>query len=99
MTTTTGSDAFRQYQQVLQQTQEAALAAVDSWTKVVQDSVGQLPTAPTAQVDPTQVVDQVFDFAEKMLDMQRDFTKRLLESSASIAQTATARGEAQTPSV
>ena len=94
---TTGQDQFRQYQQVLQQTQEAALAAVDSWTKVVQDSVAQMPAAP-AQVDPTQVVDQVFDFAEKMLDMQRDFTKRLLESSASLAQTATQRGDTSTPS-
>ncbi len=96
---TTGQDQFRQYQQILQQTQEAALAAVDSWTKVVQDSVGQLSTAPT-QIDPTQVVDQVFDFAEKMLDMQRDFTKRLLESSSSIAQTAARRSEqaSDTPS-
>lgn len=85
-------DPFRQYQQVLQQTQEAALAAVDSWTKVVQDSVGGVTTAP-GQVDPAQVVDQVFDFAEKMLEMQRDFTKRVLESSASIAETATGRGD------
>lgn len=97
---TAPQEQFRQYQQVLQQTQEAALAAVDSWTKVVQDSVGQLPATP-GQVDPTQVVDQVFDFAEKMLDMQRDFTKRLLENSSSIAQTATSRGDSgsQTPTV
>lgn len=95
---TNTQEQFRQYQQVLQQTQDAALAAVDSWTKVVQDSVARVPATP-GQVDPTQVVDQVFDFAEKMLDMQRDFTKRVLENSVSVAQTASARTDAATHEV
>ncbi len=74
-----------QYRELVQQSQQAIQSAVDTWTKTVQDTVTALPSNPT-QVDPGQVVDQVFDFAERMLEMQRDFTKNLLQNSASIAQ-------------
>jgi hypothetical protein len=74
-----------QYRDLVQQSQQAIQSAVDTWTKTVQDTVTALPSNPT-QVDPSQVVDQVFDFAERMLEMQRDFTKNLLQSSATIAQ-------------
>ena len=33
------------------------------------------PEAATPEVDPQQVIDQVFDFAEKMLAVQREFAK------------------------
>lgn len=33
------------------------------------------PGLTTAAVDPKQVIDQVFDFAEKMLEVQREFAK------------------------
>jgi hypothetical protein len=74
-----------QYRDLVQQSQQAIQSAVDTWTKTVQDTVTALPSNPT-QVDPSQVVDQVFDFAERMLEMQRDFTKNLLQNSAAIAQ-------------
>src|SRR5919112_1204235 len=74
-----------QYRDLVQQSQQAIQNAVDTWTKTVQDTVTSLPSNPT-QVDPGQVVDQVFDFAERMLEMQRDFTKNLLQNSAAIAQ-------------
>lgn len=35
------------------------------------------PEAATPEVDPQQVIDQVFDFAEKMLAVQREFAKSL----------------------
>jgi hypothetical protein len=74
-----------QYRDLVQQSQQAIQSAVDTWTKTVQDTVTSMPANPT-QVDPGQVVDQVFDFAERMLEMQRDFTKNLLQSSAAVAQ-------------
>jgi hypothetical protein len=77
-----------QYRDLVQQSQQAIQSAVDTWTKTVQDTVTALPSNPT-QVDPSQVVDQVFDFAERMLEMQRDFTKNLLQNSAAIAQSVT----------
>jgi hypothetical protein len=74
-----------QYKQAVQQTQDAFQSAIDSWTKTVQQGFGSVPTAPT-QVDPKQVVDQVFDFAEKLLEMQRDLTKNLLQSSQTLGE-------------
>lgn len=83
-----------QYKQSVQQTQDAFQNAVDSWTKTVQQGFGSVPSAPT-QVDPRQVVDQVFDFAEKMLEMQRDLTKNLLQSSQTLGESWTqAAGQA-----
>ncbi len=77
-----------QYRDLVQQSQQAMQSAVETWTRTVQDTVTSLPTNPT-QVDPGQVVDQVFDFAERMLEMQRDFTKNLLQSSAALSQSVT----------
>jgi hypothetical protein len=36
-------------------------------------------------VDPQQVVNQVFDFAERMLAMQRDFTNSVLANSLALS--------------
>jgi hypothetical protein len=40
------------------------------------------------QVEPQQVIDQVFDFAEKMLSLQREFAKSLAARAASAAEAA-----------
>ena len=55
--------------------------AVDTWTRAVQDAFGKLSTGST-QADPSQVIDQVFDFATKLLAVQRDFAKNLVKSSS-----------------
>jgi hypothetical protein len=89
------SSVQEQYTQVVQQSQEAVLAAVDSWTRTVQDAAGRLPIPQTA-ADPTKVIDQVFDFAEKMLEMQRDFAKNLVKTSASTVEAAAKRATAET---
>ena len=74
-----------QYTEIVKQSQEAVLIAVDTWTKTVQDAYGQLPTAGLP-VDPNQVIDQVFDFAGKLLVVQRDFAKNLVQTSTSVAE-------------
>ncbi len=78
-----------QYRELVQQSQEAFQNAVDTWTKTVQDTMSSagVPTTPS-QVDPQQVVDQVFEFAERMLAMQRDFTRNLIQSSLAVQQSA-----------
>ena len=73
------------YTEAVKQTQEAALAAVDTWTRTVQDAFGQVPAAVPA--NPTQVIDQVFDFAGKLLAAQREFAKNLVQTSTSVAET------------
>jgi len=75
-----------QYTEIVKQSQEAVLTAVEAWTKTVQDAFGQLPTA-SVPVDPNQVIDQVFDFAGKLLAAQRDFAKNLVHTSTSVAET------------
>ncbi len=79
------SNPQEQYTQLAQQSQEAFQNAVQTWTKTVQDTMAGAPATP-AQVDPQQVVDQVFDFAERMLAMQRDFTRNLIQTSTSLTQ-------------
>jgi acetyl-CoA carboxylase carboxyltransferase component len=85
------SNPQEQYLQTMQQGQEVILSAVNAWTKTVQDTFSAVPGASSEQVDPSQVVDQVFDFAEKMLEMQRDFAKSLIGRSAALAEDAANR--------
>ncbi len=59
----------------------AAVGAVKSWTKSAQSAFGALSGAG-GSFDPDQVIDQVFDFAEKMLQVQREFTKTLVTTAA-----------------
>jgi hypothetical protein len=75
-----------QYTEIIKQGQEAVLTAVDSWTKTVQDAYGQLP-AVALPVDPNHAIDQVFDFAAKLLATQRDLAKNLVHTSTSVAET------------
>jgi hypothetical protein len=46
------------------------------------------PEAATPEVDPQQVIDQVFDFAEKMLAVQREFAKSQAATAASATEAA-----------
>lgn len=81
------SQSQDQYRELVQQSQEAFQNAVDTWTKTVQDTMSSAGVASSpVQVDPQQVVDQVFEFAEQMLAMQRDFTRNLIESSVALQQ-------------
>jgi hypothetical protein len=75
-----------QYTDFVKQSQDAVLTAVDAWTKTVQDTLGQLPAVP-ANVDPEQVIDQVYDFGAKLLAAQRDLAKNLVHASATVAET------------
>jgi hypothetical protein len=75
-----------QYSALVQQGQEAVRKAVDSWTRTVRDAAAQVP-AGIQGYDPDKIIDQVFDFAEKLLEMQREFAKNVLKSSVSAAET------------
>lgn len=81
-----------QYREYIEQNQQAFHSAVDTWTKTVEQTVGSIQTDPT-QVDPQQVLDQVYDFADKMLQMQRDFTKNLLSNTLALSNKVTGQTE------
>jgi len=70
-----------QYTESLKKSQEAVLEAMQAWTKNAQSAF----SAPAANLagpkSADQVIDQVFDFAEQMLAVQRQFAKNLASLS------------------
>jgi len=81
-----------QYTEALRTSQDAVVQAMESWTKSARDAFGQMPS-PASSLEPNQVIDQVFDFAERMLEGQREFSKSLAASAASAG--AAAREQAE----
>ena len=75
-----------EYTEIIKQSQQAMLSAVEAWAKNVQDAFGKLPAVPQP-VDPEQVIDQVFDFAQKLLAAQREVAKNLVHTSTQAAET------------
>jgi acetyl-CoA carboxylase carboxyltransferase component len=76
-----------QYTDALRTSQEAVAGALDSWTKAAQQAFGVIPNTPFSPVDPGQIIDQVFDFAERLLETQRQFAKSLAEASVQASDT------------
>ena len=74
-----------QYTDTVRQTQEAWSGAVETWTNGVQKAFGA-PVAPFRTTDPTATIDQLFDFAEKALQVQREFVKNLVSATVSVGQ-------------
>ena len=66
------SSPQEQFAAAVRSTQAQAVDAVETWTKITQDAFGKFGDAPKSAPNPDQVIDQVFDFAEKMLEGQRD---------------------------
>ena len=73
-----------QYSDAFKQTQDTMLSAFDAWTHAFQQGISQLPGS--VPVDPSQVIDQVFDFASTLLNVQREFAKQLVASSTARAE-------------
>jgi len=75
------------YLQTVRQSQEAVRNAVESWTRAMQQTFGQATsTTEAGSVDANEVVDQVFDFAGKVLEAQRQFAKGLMAASTSVVE-------------
>lgn len=74
---------------------DAMSAAADSWAKAAQQFFNTTPQAsfPVASVDPSEVIDQVFDFAEQFLAAQRQFAKSLATASGTVADTMRSQAE------
>jgi len=71
-----------QYIETFRQTQETWADVVKNFTNDVQRTFGQ-PTKFFGYVDPNETIDQVFDFWEKSLEVQRDIAKQLVGASIS----------------
>jgi hypothetical protein len=73
-----------QYIESLRNGQQAVVQAMEAWSKAAQKAFGA--SNASASSTPDMIIDQVFDFAEQMLAMQRRFAKAVA-SSASAATT------------
>jgi DNA polymerase III gamma/tau subunit len=81
------------YTQTLRSAQDAVVEAFRTWTDTAKGAWATAPGAATSGVDPQQVVEQVFDFAEKMLAVQREFAKSLAVTAASATEAARQQSE------
>jgi hypothetical protein len=79
------SSPQEQFAESLRTGQEAVMQAVQSWTKSAESAFESSPEVP-GQFDPNEVIDQVFNFAEQMLQAQREYAKTLAATAASIAE-------------
>jgi len=70
------------YAEAMRTSQAAVVEAFESWTKSAQSAISTVPGVSVPQVEPQQVIDQVFDFAEKLLEVQREFAKSLASTAA-----------------
>jgi hypothetical protein len=61
----------------LRQTQDAWISAAESWTQNLQRFAPQTLVAPFGVGDATAVIDQFFDFTERLLDVNREYAKNL----------------------
>lgn len=82
-------DAMKQYADLAEQGRQAVVEAVEEWTRSVQGAVSSVPKS-AGEFDLAASVDRMYDFTEKVLEMQRDFTKKLISTSAEAAEKAKA---------
>ena len=72
--------AEKQFLDAIRDSQRAIVEAVGAWAKSVESVSAVNPPVPELPDPPTaaQVVDNAFDFAEKLLAVQREFARNLL---------------------
>lgn len=87
------SSIQEQYAETIRTSQQAVVGAVEAVESL--QSAFSSPGLTTAAVDPKQVIDQVFDFAEKMLEVQREFAKNLASTAAAAGEATRQQAEAR----
>jgi hypothetical protein len=70
----------------VRESQEVALGAIRTWVDTVQSFTPAIPSIPMPLIDrlpkPHQVVENGYDFVEKLLASQRKFTVEALKAAA-----------------
>ncbi len=85
-----------QFLETVRQSQKAVVDAVGAWAKTVEGT--SVPTASKADGLPNagEVVENAFDFAEKLLGAQREFTRSLIQAASPAVRKVEKFAEAQT---
>jgi hypothetical protein len=71
------AESLKKSQEALQQSQKAVVDAMQAWTKSASSAYKTPASSLPGQPNASQVIDQVFDFAEQMLKVQRQFAKNV----------------------
>lgn len=79
-----------QYAAFARSSQEATLAVVDAWSRSFRDIAVKLP-AVTAQASTHEAIDQVFDLAVTLINVQRDLIKQLATATSAAVEDAVGR--------
>jgi hypothetical protein len=72
-----------QFLAAFKQSQKVVVDAVGAWAKVAEAAVPAVPV-PSALPKPKDVVENTFDYAEKLLKAQRDFAKEIFTAAAPV---------------
>ena len=68
------------------QSQQAVVDAVAAWASAVKDFYARPCPVPTSDdlPKPGEVIDNAFDFAQKLLDAQRDFAHNVISAASPV---------------
>ena len=88
-----------QFVDIANRGQEAVTTAVRTWTDTVQTFASKLTAGQSPVTDLQGVVDQYFDFAEKVLANQREFANQWASATAKASEAVTEQAQRATQSV
>ena len=79
-----------QYLTAVRQSQHAIVDAVAAWARAVREVTPSAPPIPSIESlpKPQEVIDNAFDFTQKLLDAQRDFTNNIISAASPILEKA-----------
>ena len=86
MASTVTQDLQDAFLSTVRQGQDMALDAIKTWFEAVQSITPSIPSIPMPLIDrlpkPHQVVDSGYEFVEKLIASQRNFTVEALKAAA-----------------
>ena len=88
-----------QFVDIANKSQEAVNTAVRTWTDTVQTFASKLTAGQSPVTDLQGVVDQYFDFVEKVLANQREFANQWASATAKASEAVTEQAQRATQSV
>ena len=88
-----------QFVDIANRSQEAVTTAVHNWADTVQSFASKLTAGQSQLPDPHTVVDQYFDFAEKVLASQREFAQQWASATLKATEAVTEQAQRATQSV
>ena len=88
-----------QFVDIANRSQEAVTTAVRTWADTVQSFASKLIAGQSQLADLSSVVDQYFDFAEKVLANQREFANQWASATVKASEAVTEQAQRATQSV